>query len=261
MRRRSAAVASAVVLAAVVAVPPAQAQDDAELPVAGTFGYRLGNSDEQPLVRGAVHAVRRVPGGTAVYWSLGVPAGQRWTPTATMPPPGLSDDYRAGDGWSVALVEPGSLRYYQPMVGPDGCLCLRPGALGRDDGVLHTSWAVVPELPPDVRTVSVRLAFGVQVDDVPVEDGALEPAVDAPSTVLGEGWPALPDATGDDAYNDRLSLARAEAVAAALRSAAGSDLRLTAGGRGEDEPVADDATDEGRARNRRVTVTYAVEPS
>lgn len=48
-------------------------------------------------------------------------------------------------------------------------------------------------LPAEVRSVSVFFGFGNQVEDVPVGDGALGPAVPMP-TVLGAGWPALPDA-------------------------------------------------------------------
>ena len=133
--------------AGLLAAGPAGAvevQESGALPVAGTFSYSLGGDDTRPVVRGAVHAVRRVPGGTAVYYSLGVPAGDRWTPTASMPVSSLQEDYAFGDAAAIALVDPVGLRYYQPLVGPDGCLCPEVAELGRDSGVLHVGWAVVP---------------------------------------------------------------------------------------------------------------------
>jgi outer membrane protein OmpA-like peptidoglycan-associated protein len=71
------------------------------------------------------------------------------------------------------------------------------------------------------------------------------------------------DSKGSDAYNDRLSRRRAESVARALRAALGASApELDTEGRGESEPVAPNAkpdgsdTPRGRARNRRVTVSF-----
>lgn len=63
------------------------------------------------------------------------------------------------------------------------------------------------------------------------------------------------DSKGSDAYNQRLSVARAEAVKAYLVSNGVDVKRVRAVGKGESEPIADNATAEGRAKNRRVEVT------
>ena len=34
-----------------------------QIPVAGTFSYATSFDDTRPVIRGAVHAVRRIPGG------------------------------------------------------------------------------------------------------------------------------------------------------------------------------------------------------
>jgi outer membrane protein OmpA-like peptidoglycan-associated protein len=60
------------------------------------------------------------------------------------------------------------------------------------------------------------------------------------------------DSMGSDAYNMNLSQQRAEAVRNFLIGKGVAENRLTAKGYGESQPVADNATDEGRFKNRRV---------
>jgi len=62
------------------------------------------------------------------------------------------------------------------------------------------------------------------------------------------------DDQGSDAVNQALSQRRAEAVKKALADAGIAASRITAVGKGEAAPVADNATAEGRARNRRVEI-------
>jgi OOP family OmpA-OmpF porin len=62
------------------------------------------------------------------------------------------------------------------------------------------------------------------------------------------------DSRGSDAYNQKLSVRRAEAVKAYLISKGIESNRVYTEGKGEGQPVADNATSEGRAKNRRVEV-------
>ena len=62
------------------------------------------------------------------------------------------------------------------------------------------------------------------------------------------------DNQGNAAVNRELSTARAEAVADALKNAAAPADRVHAQGFGDSKPIADNSTEAGRARNRRVTL-------
>jgi OOP family OmpA-OmpF porin len=59
---------------------------------------------------------------------------------------------------------------------------------------------------------------------------------------------------GTDSYNQRLSVRRAEAVKAYLVSKGIEKNRVYTEGKGEKQPVADNRTAEGRAKNRRVEI-------
>jgi len=62
------------------------------------------------------------------------------------------------------------------------------------------------------------------------------------------------DWIGTDAYNQKLSVRRSEAVKAYLISKGIDKNRIYTEGKGEKQPVADNRTKEGRAKNRRVEV-------
>ncbi|MFZ6771447.1 outer membrane protein OmpA [Undibacterium sp. SXout7W] len=62
------------------------------------------------------------------------------------------------------------------------------------------------------------------------------------------------DSVGTDAYNQKLSIRRAEAVKAYLVSKGIEANRVYTEGKGEKQPVADNKTAAGRAKNRRVEI-------
>jgi OOP family OmpA-OmpF porin len=62
------------------------------------------------------------------------------------------------------------------------------------------------------------------------------------------------DSVGSDAYNQKLSVRRAESVKAYLVSKGIEKNRVYTEGKGEKQPVADNKTAEGRAKNRRVEI-------
>ncbi len=62
------------------------------------------------------------------------------------------------------------------------------------------------------------------------------------------------DSVGSDAYNQKLSVRRSEAVKAYLVSKGIEKNRVYTEGKGEKQPVADNKTKEGQAKNRRVEI-------
>lgn len=62
------------------------------------------------------------------------------------------------------------------------------------------------------------------------------------------------DSAGSDAYNQKLSVKRADAVKAYLTTKGIEKNRVYTEGKGEKQPVADNKTDAGRSKNRRVEI-------
>jgi outer membrane protein OmpA-like peptidoglycan-associated protein len=121
----------------------------------------------------------------------------------------------------------------------------------QDLGAQETALEVKVDLPADVL-------FDFDKADVRSDAAA---ALGQLATVI-RGYPAWQvqieghtDVKGNDAYNQRLSERRAESVKRWLveREAIAAN-RFTTRGAGESRPVADNATDAGRQRNRRVEV-------
>ena len=105
--------------------------------------------------------------------------------------------------------------------------------------------------------VTIRTHFGFDSTELTAEDKAELDRVAARLTELGfvEGTATgHTDSVGDEAYNQKLSERRAQSVVAYLAAKGVAAGRITAIGMGETKPLADNATEEGRAQNRRVTI-------
>ena len=101
-----------------------------------------------------MNAVRRVDGGTIVYWSIGQPQGS--DPVTVSPQ--MTNDITILDNMGtgpvtssrVDVIDPVGLKRYRPMVSGGGCLCSRYQDFGLDKlvpGTLYAGYAVLPELP------------------------------------------------------------------------------------------------------------------
>lgn len=92
-------------------------------------------------------------------------------------------------------------------------------------------------IKPDLRSVLDNFANGLQNDQSVVV------------RVVGHT-----DSTGSDAINDPLSVDRAQSVRDYLAGRSVPASRIETSGRGSHEPIADNSTDAGRAKNRRVEI-------
>jgi outer membrane protein OmpA-like peptidoglycan-associated protein len=105
--------------------------------------------------------------------------------------------------------------------------------------------------------VSVQLQFGFESAELTAADRAALDAVAARLNELefvGGEVAGHTDSVGDEAYNLDLSKRRAQAVLDYLSMKGVAPGRMTAVGFGESMPIADNATEEGRAQNRRVVI-------
>ncbi|HQP75493.1 MAG TPA: OmpA family protein [Acidobacteriota bacterium] len=126
-------------------------------------------------------------------------------------------------------------------------------------GCPHWSGSVGGELRKDLAATGRSRLYGILFDidstairpeSKPVLDEVIQLLKAEPAWRLTiEGHT---DSAGDDAHNLKLSQGRAEAVKAYLAGQGIDAGRLEAKGLGESKPVADNATELGRARNRRV---------
>ncbi|PFG36263.1 OmpA family protein [Flavimobilis soli] len=197
MRRTWPVAATVLVTLALGATPAAGegAPAASDLPVAGTFTYPHFGKASGTRVVGAVHAVRRVPGATAVYYSVGTAPGSGAPLSSTTAFEPRSTPYKIGQAAAVTVTDPVELTAYRPLtVEGSGGLVSDATRATAEPGRLLVVYALLPELPATTTTVDVQLEWGVSVTNVPVGDGPLEPAVDADHVALGEGWPALPAA-------------------------------------------------------------------
>lgn len=121
---------------------------------------------------------------------------------------------------------------------------------GTGVGVSRQGDDIYLNLPSDVtfqaNSYQLEPRFFTVLDDIS------RTLVEYPQTTVDVIGHASSD--GDAAYNQRLSENRASNVAQYLITSGVQRERIYAAGRGETQPIADNATAEGRARNRRVEI-------
>jgi OmpA-OmpF porin, OOP family len=127
--------------------------------------------------------------------------------------------------------------------------------LAVDASALAIDSALPAQASFDVSTLfNMTVNFASGSADIPPEDQA---ELDLAAEILAEDGRNLriighTDSTGDADANRTLSNARAKAVADYLISKGVAGNRLSSYGLGQDQPIADNATEDGRARNRRI---------
>jgi OmpA-OmpF porin, OOP family len=141
--------------------------------------------------------------------------------------------YNNGDGYEIDVAEKAGMQ--QSVVTADDMAT----ALNRDGSVsLHINF--------DTGKSTIR------PDSLPIIDQIVK-------TMKGSGGLSISvegytDNVGTPQSNMALSLARAKAVVTSVSAGGVAASRMTAIGHGEDNPIADNDTEDGRAQNRRVVL-------
>ncbi len=104
----------------------------------------------------------------------------------------------------------------------------------------------LPEVTFAVDSTTISPSFRAALDEV---SASLQKYPNSLVDVMGHT-----DSTGSDAYNLDLSRRRADSVANYLTSRGVARARIETIGYGEQYPIADNATESGRAQNRRVEI-------
>ena len=127
---------------------------------------------------------------------------------------------------------------------------LRQGLNNDQVGITNTGSELIVTMPQDILFAldSASVRSGLR-RDLRVVANNLRAYPNSTIKILGHT-----DNTGSASYNEALSQRRADAVVNILIDNGVQPVRLQALGRGEDDPIENNLTAEGRAQNRRVEI-------
>ena len=162
-------------------------------------------------------------------------------------------------GWTIVQEGLGVIRAHYAQRGRNIWAMVSPNGPGMY--TLNVADAGLVDLGANLAKACHVALYGVLFDFnkstlQPASDAALQPAANimAADKALKLEIQGHTDNVGNDAYNQTLSEARAKAVATWLAQHGVAADRLTAKGYGKTKPIADNGSDEGRAKNRRVEI-------
>jgi outer membrane protein OmpA-like peptidoglycan-associated protein len=174
------------------------------VPVLGQVVLKTDNDSGAPAAVGTLHGVRRIPGGTVIYFSIGYPSTTQgntniiglWTKSPAFERSGGSVAYG-----SNMLVDPVGKKVYGGLIpsgnvsvldGKSNCICSDVHGLeSYSSGEAVVRYQVVAPLPESVAFVDVGIS-GQVIGHVKVEDGAMTPTLDPMKSILvGMGWPKI----------------------------------------------------------------------
>jgi outer membrane protein OmpA-like peptidoglycan-associated protein len=196
---------------------------------------------QQPQPEGEQAGMSKTQKGAWIGAAVGVAAGLLSGDDAT------ERRQRALVGAGVGALAGGAIGNYQDRQER----ALRERMAGTGVGVVRQGDNITLSMPGNVT-----FAFNdanIQSQFYPVLDDVARTLTEYNQTVVEVAGHT--DNVGSDAYNQELSVRRANSVAAYLQSHGVMQQRLITVGAGELHPIASNATEEGRAQNRRVEIT------
>ena len=152
--------------------------------------------------------------------------------------------------WTPATAAPGCDGAIVPVVAPAAPVAVAPPVAAP---------AVVPVAPPAATKVTYAADAFFDFDKSVIKPAGKEKLDDLIGKIKDINLEVIiavghTDSVGSDSYNQKLSVRRSEAVKAYLVSKGIEKNRVYTEGKGEKQPVADNKTAEGRAKNRRVEI-------
>ena len=151
--------------------------------------------------------------------------------------------------WTPATAAPGCDGALVPVIAPAPVVVAPP----------VVAPAVVPVAPPAATKVTYAADAFFDFDKSVIKPAGKEKLDDLIGKIKDINLEVIiavghTDSVGSDSYNQKLSVRRSEAVKAYLVSKGIEKNRVYTEGKGEKQPVADNKTAEGRAKNRRVEI-------
>jgi hypothetical protein len=177
-------------------LPPAESlpSPNPDLPVVGEATWTSPDGLDITM-RLAVHALRRIPGGTVLDWSVTPLHGPGLGPNDPLPPTvnlGLS---RPGEGYpDIVLVDAERKRVYRPLALKGWgslCLCTQLAPVQRILRIDHTTLLQVtfPGLPDELNAVDVYVATVPPFWRVPVTQRGMLPLALSPTDLTRHADP------------------------------------------------------------------------
>jgi outer membrane protein OmpA-like peptidoglycan-associated protein len=184
------------------------AVDTPSVPILGQVVLKQSTETGRASAVGTLHGVRRIPGGTVIYYSMGFPSSTQQESHLMTSLAERSPAFSRSAAYTPfaknMLVDPAGKKAYTGLFpsgdtafqnGKHDCICSETASSTLDKlGQANVFYQVVAPLPASVAFVDVFIS-GQIIGHVKVEDGAMTPAVEPGKPILvGMGWPKIDQA-------------------------------------------------------------------